>query len=76
MSTYNKSGVVRYYVTTDTHHTPWGYRNGVNGKTIHFDLGDNTTGCEFGEPDTPEEMSTATGIALDGNHDTAVLRRQ
>lgn len=73
MATYNKSGVVRYYVTTDTHHTPWGYRNGVNGKTIHFDLGDNTTGCEFGEPDTPEEMSTATGIALDGNHDTAVL---
>lgn len=73
MATYNKSGVVRYYVTTDTHHTPWGYRNGVNGKTIHFDLGDNTAGCEYDEFDPPEDMDTETGIALDGNHDTAVV---
>lgn len=71
MATYNKSGVVRYYVTTDTHHTPWGYRNGVNGKTIHFDLGDNTLGCNPGELDDPEIMS-ATCMALRGNHDTSV----
>ena len=71
MSTINKTGVVRYYVTADTHNSPWGHRNGVNGKTVHFDFGDNTLGCNPGEFDDPEVMSV-TCMALRGNHDTSV----
>lgn len=71
MSAINKTGVVRYNVTADTHNSPWGHRNGVNGTTIHFDLGDNTLGCNPGELDDPEIMS-ATCMALRGNHDTSV----
>ena len=71
MPTINKTGVVRYNVSTDTHNFPWGHRNGVNGETIHFDLGDNTTGCAAGEFDEPETMSVAC-MALRGNHDTSV----
>lgn len=73
MEAYNKTGSVRYYVTTDTHGYPWGFRHGVNGKTIHFDLGDNTAGCNLGDHDVePETMALATEIALYGNHDTTV----
>lgn len=72
MPTINKTGVVRYNVSTDTHNFPWGHRNGVNGETIHFDLGDNTTGCAAGEFDEPETMSVAC-MALRGNHDTICL---
>ena len=72
MPTINKTGVVRYNVSTDTHNSPWGHRNGVNGTTIHFDLGDNTLGSAFREFDDPETMSVAC-MALRGNHDTAVL---
>ena len=72
MATYNKTGVAKYYVTTDTHCSPWGHRNGVNGKTIHFDLGDNTAASHFGDRDYPETMSVAAKIALLGNHDTSV----
>lgn len=71
MAAINKTGVVRYNVSTDTHNSPWGHRNGVNGTTIHFDLGDNTLGCAVGEFDDPETMSVAC-MALRGNHDTAV----
>ena len=73
MSAINKTGVVRYNVTTDTHGYPWGHRHGVNGTTIHFDLGDNTVGCNLGELDPPEAMSVEANIALRGNHDTAVM---
>ena len=74
MEAYNKTGSVRYYVTTDTHGYPWGFRHGVNGKTIHFDLGDNTAGCNLGDHDAePETMALATEIALYGNHATTVL---
>lgn len=72
MSTYKNGTNVRYYVTTDTHGSPWGIRNGVNGKTIHFDLGDNTIGYRRGDFDAPEQMSVAATIALYGNHDTVV----
>lgn len=73
MATYNKTGVAKYYVTTDTHCSPWGHRNGVNGKTIHFDLGDNTAASHFGDRDYPETMSVAAKIALLGNM-TPLLR--
>ena len=73
MAAYNKSGVVRYYVTTDTHGYPWGFRNGVDGTTVHFDLGDNTAGWVAGDFDIPETMSVEANIALRGNHDTATM---
>ena len=77
MSAINKTGVVRYNVTADTHNSPWGHRNSVNGDTIHFDLGDNTLGYHVGDLDYPETMSVqkdsnGNSIALYGNHDTAV----
>lgn len=77
MATLSKTGTVRFDVTTDTHNSPWGFRNGVNGKTIYFDLGDNTRGRYYEDIDFPEVMSVCqdeddNSIALFGNHDTAV----
>lgn len=69
----SKTGIVKYYVTTDTHSYPWGIRNGVNGATVHFDLGDNTAGFRKNYAEAPEVMSVASQIALRGNHDTAAL---
>ena len=71
MAAIQKTGIVKYNIITDTHGYPWGHRNGVNGETVHFDLGDNTVGYAEGEFDEPEVMSVEC-MALLGNHDTAV----